>query len=1186
MILYYNIESKKNMRNIDKEFVHLHTHTDYSLLDGCCRIDQLCLHARNLGMKSLSITDHGNLFGLIDFYKAAMDNDLKPLLGCEVYLVFDHRMNEKPSINQHKYYHMGLLAENKTGYHNLIKIVSNAHLHGMYYKPRTDMDQLRKYSEGVIGFTGCLQGVIPRYLLNGSYEEARQAMHVFVEIFGRKNYIVEIQDHGIREQKMIIPGLIKLAKEFELKVICSNDVHYVRNNDWRPHDSLICIQTGTKIDDERRLRYHSKEFYLKSRQDMGSLFCEYPESITNTIGVAEQCFVELSFEENNYPEFELSEIVRKRFVSNINYLNHLCFTALKKRYNINHEHVLDHKENSKEKVIYNRMNYELSIIGGSGFVDYFLIVWDFMYWARSNKISVGPGRGSGAGCLVAYLLQITDIDPIRFGLLFERFLNPERISPPDFDIDFCVRRRNEVVDYVKSKYGEQSVANIITFGTFGAKMVVRDLARVMNMPYSEGDRLSNMIPEEPNIRINDLLNSDKALNKEIDDNLHTGQVFRQGCVIEGMVRNTGTHAAGIIIADKPITNYIPVTLREGSVTTQFSKDHVENLGLLKMDFLGLKTLTVISDAESNIHLNPENINFDVESIELDDLKTFKLLNRAHTAGVFQLDSIGMKSLCKKLNISSIGEITDLIALYRPGPMQWIHDYIEGKNNPHDIKFPHPMLKNICRETYGVMVYQEQVMEAAKLIAGYSLGAADILRKAMSKKQIEEMKYQKKNFILGSKKYSNIDADKAEIIFHMLETFAGYGFNKSHSVAYAMIAYRTAYLKANYPTEFMAAILSNEINNSDKINYFTNECDKLNIIILGPDVNESLHQFTPIVNKNQKLIRFGLGAIKGLGDIVVDHIIIERKNNGIYRNMVDFVHRIDNQIVNRRALESLIKVGGFDNMGINRQNILDSLGILMNESISHQNDIAIGQMSIFDETKNANYSVNIKYLHNSLISVKRSGFSRQSVLLSEKTLLGFYLSGHPLDEYRFFERKLNSFTLGEASRLKDYADFHSSGAIIEIDKRISKRSNKEWASVTLDSRSYHLSINCFPKFFEQNSDKIVLGDIIFVKGRIKKVNSEFRFNAAYVNNLNDEMSIIVKELKWRIEVNEYTEILLQEIIQYTIVNKGTIVSSFEFLLPNGQSLFIKLNESFKCSFLTEKILNLSEKQSIIGVLAVL
>lgn len=1174
------------MSSQDTEFVHLHVHTDYSLLDGCCRIDRLCERAAKLGMKALTITDHGNLFGLIDFFQTAQKNGVKPLLGCEIYLVYDHKMTEKPDRTQHKYNHMGLIAKNLAGYQNLTKLVSEAHTKGMYYKPRTDMEHLAKHREGLIGFTGCLQGVVPQFLLKKEYEKARKAMGEFIDIFGRDHYFVEIQDHGLREQQVIIPDLLRLAEEFNLKVICSNDVHYVNDTDWNTHDALLCIQTGSKIADEKRLRYSSQQFYLKSRAEMELVFREYPQAVINTNIIPDMCDLKLPFGKNNYPVFRLSEQMRESFKNNTEYLRHLCLKRLESRYGIDPVHYENSPNALQARALVERVDYEISIIERMGFLDYFLIVWDFIRWAREKGIPVGPGRGSGAGCLVAYALKITDIDPIRFGLLFERFLNPERVSPPDFDIDFCMRRRGEVIDYVRATYGQECVANIITFGTFGAKMVIRDLARVRDIPYAEADRIAKMVPEDPGITLDEAIAKSIELQSEIKRNPQTAEIVSQGKIIEGMVRNTGTHAAGVIIADRPLTELIPVTLQEGQLTTQYPKDPVESLGLLKMDFLGLKTLTIIDDAQQNVRHTRNKPDFDIETVTLEDAATFKLLNDAKTVGVFQLESGGMQSLCRQFSISNVDEIVALIALYRPGPMDLIPDYISGKKDPTTINYPHPLLETICKETYGIMVYQEQVMEAAQKIAGYTLGGADILRRAMGKKKPEEMAQQRKIFNKGAKETNNIGEDKANALFDLLEKFAGYGFNKSHSAAYAILAYRTAYLKANYPVEFMAAILSNELGNADKVSHFIDECSAMGLPVLGPGVNESRTLFTPIISEDGKKgeIRFGMAGIKGVGDAAAEAILNERLKNGKFVDFIDFMKRVDTKIVNRRALEALVKSGSFDSMQIDRQHLLDSLDSLMSEVASIQRDRQAGQASLFDLMPSDSGNSG----SGSTFSISTSGptMQQKEILRYERELLGFFVSGHPLDQYGAVANQLNSFKEEEFNQLTDRLPFRLCGVISNIEKRISKKDNRPWAFFTLSTKGGAFQINLFPEAFATCGNILTEGDVFLIQGTVRNNNSEVRLNASEVQLLERRIGALVRSLTWILHQNEHTNEFLKLLGDYTHANEGACKFQIGFLTNEDTILECQLANSLGSRYDLKQINDLRKHPAVHGVLVTL
>jgi DNA polymerase-3 subunit alpha len=1110
------------MATKDKDFVHLHVHSDFSLLDGCCRMDRLMGRAQELGQSAMALTDHGNLFGTISFIKQAEKHGIKPIVGCEGYMVTDHKNDEKPGRENHKSYHIGMLAKNYEGYQNLSKVVSDAHVDGFYYRPRTDLETLAEHSKGLIGFTGCMQGWVPQLILRGKEDEAEKAMGQMIDIFGKENYFVELHNHGIEEQAQLVPVLLKFAKKFDLKVIASNDVHYVKEEDWAPHDALLCIQTGSKIDDENRMRYDAKQFYLKSREQMEELFREAPESITNTFAVAEMCELKLPFGENHYPVFTLPPEINTKEVDNVKYLKLLCIEGLKGRYEKEYlaEELRGEDTDEKVRELSERVDYELSVITKTGFNDYFLIVADFMGWARDQDIPVGPGRGSGAGCLVAYVLGITDIDPLRFGLLFERFLNPERVSPPDFDIDFCMRRRGEVIEYVREKYGRDCVANIITFGTFGAKMVVRDVARVRDVPYAEADKLAKMVPDDLNISLEQALEKSPEFRQECETNPIAKQIIETGKVIEGMVRNVGTHAAGVIIADRPLRELVPLTSQDGVLTTQFPKDPVEDLGLLKMDFLGLKTLTVIAAAEKHIREKEGFEKFRVADVSLEDEKTFEILNEARTIGVFQLESDGMRRLCRQMNISNVDEIIALIALYRPGPMEWIPDYIKGKEDPSTIKFPHPLLEEVCEETYGVMVYQEQVMEAARRVAGYSLGGADILRRAMGKKKPEEMAKQREIFVTGAKETNEIAEKKANEIFDILEKFAGYGFNKSHSAAYGIISYQTGYLKANFPVHFMAGVLSCELGNSDKLSHFIGECTEMKILVLGPDVNESGENFTPVEGEEDKAdsIRFGLAAVKGVGD-APSGVIVEERKNGPYLNFSDFVERVEGKAVNKRVLENLIKAGGFDSLEDSRSELLADLDRAMGEAQLRRKDREAGQVNLFDMMEDDSSGGS---------SAENGGFApitdRPSVpkmdelekLGYERALLGFFLSGHPVDTLGGLGPLLDDITSDQLDNLESKRSFRLCGVLSEIERRYTKKDAKPWARFTLIAKEKDFSIPMFPEAFEQYGLHLEEGKIVVMEGVASKKDGELRTNVTNVRPVEDAISSLTEEVTWLLD----------------------------------------------------------------------
>jgi len=1231
--------------NASRDFVHLHVHTDYSLLDGCSRTDRLCKRAVDLGMSAVAMTDHGNLFGAVDFYKTAKDAGLKPLIGCEIYLVHDHGMKDRPKrerkrnddiddvpgdyiprpedFPKYQIHHKGVIARNFEGYQNLSKLVSKAHTEGMYYRPRVGIEELAAHAGGLIGLSGCMNGVASQYLIYDNYARAREVTGQFVDIFGRENYFIELQNHGISFQERIIPDLVKLAREFDLKLVCTNDVHYVYQEDAEPHDALLCIQTGKILSDEKRMKYPSREFFLKSRQEMEQIFGDYPEALDNTMAVAERVDLAIPFDENHYPVFQkpveiesngegdedfdrildiyvveknrvnrqngqpeipaLTPEQRQAFKKNGLFLFDLCKRGLKSRYGIDYDAVRKREgapETSKliENAVpgktadedpdfalhlCNKLDYELAIITGTGFVDYFLITWDFIDWARRQEIPVGPGRGSGAGCLVSYLLKITDIDPLRFGLLFERMLSLERVSPPDFDVDFCMRRRDDVVHYVREKYGPDRVANIITFGTFGAKMIVRDLARVNDVPYAEADRLAKMIPDELNISLEEAVRKSGELQQEVKDNPVARKIIAQGKVIEGMVRNTGKHACGIIIGDQPLTNLVPVTLQEGDLTTQYPKGPVEKLGMLKADFLGLKTLTVISDAQENVRRTRGNHDFNIEEISLEDTKTYHLLNSGKTTGVFQLESSGMQALCRQIGLGTFEEIIALIALYRPGPMQFIPNFIKGKKDPSSIDIPHPLLEDLVRETYGVLVYQEQVMEVARIIAGYTLGDADLLRRAMGKKIREIMAQQKESFVEGAKKHRNIDRYTATRIFEILEKFAQYGFNKSHSAAYAMLSYRTAYLKANYPVEFMAAVLSSELGNADKVAHFIDECGSMGVPVLGPDINESRENFTPVVNgsssnkENEKgEIRFGLAAIKGVGDAAARSILEERDNNGPFSGFESFLERINMKTINKRTIEHLVKSGAFDGLGENRGHLLEDLEVAIGRAQEAQKDREIGQEGFFglldiDEAPESNLNWDSPGKRHG--DRHKSSISKTDILKMEKDLLGFYLSGHPLDAFDPLVNPLNHFEENSLDELPDHTAFRLCGVVSNIQKRLTRRDNKPWALFNLSTKKNTFTLTLFNEAYEKGGHLLQEGALLVAHGNTAQRDGDTTLRVDQLLPLDKALPNLIKKITWILDSNSRQNVddFLDVIRESLEKNRGNTALEFGFTLDNEE-----------------------------------
>ncbi|MCH8473877.1 MAG: DNA polymerase III subunit alpha [Opitutales bacterium] len=1239
-------------------FVHLHCHSDYSLLDGCARVGRYMERLKELGQPAMALTDHGNLFGAIDFYRAAKSAGIQPIIGCEIYLVYDHKMEDRPKkeknrtddigdlpedqaprpedFPRYQIHHKTILAKNFEGYQNLCKLISEAHVEGFYRRPRVDLERLAKYSKGLIGLSGCVNGVASQYLIYDDFEKAREATATFIDIFGKENYFIELQDHGMPVQRRISKGLLKLAREFELKPVCANDVHYVYKDDAKPHDALLCIQTGKILSDEKRMRYPCQEFYLKSRAQMAEIFREVPESVDNTLAVAEMTSdLEIPFGENHYPIFEipaepardktsedfdrvldvyvreknkvlaqggeeanftLSEEERTKLKEHGLYLMELCKKGLQERYGVDYDHP-DAAGNPEEaRKLCEKLDYELAIIAGTGFVDYFLIVWDFIDWARRREIPVGPGRGSGAGCMVAYVLKITDIEPIRFGLLFERMLNLERVSPPDFDVDFCMRRRDEVVGYVRDKYGAESVANIITFGTFGAKMVVRDLARVQNVEYAAADRIAKMVPDDLNISLADALEKSSELMQETRQNSVAGEIVRQGRVIEGMVRNTGKHACGVIIGDQPITNLVPVTLQEGDLTTQYPKGPVEDLGLLKMDFLGLKTLTVISDAQENVRRTNGPADFDIEKIPLSDQKTFDLLNRGQTTGVFQLESGGMQSLCRQIGLSSFEEIIALIALYRPGPMQFIPQFIKGKRDPATIEVPHPLLKDLVEETYGVLVYQEQVMESARIIAGYTLGEADILRRAMGKKIAKVMEQQKEVFVAGAKKTHDMDKGTALEIFGILEKFAQYGFNKSHSAAYAMLSYRTGFLKANYPVQFMAALLSADLGNSDKLRHFIGECRSMGIEVVGPNVNGSRENFTPVINEDGESgkILFGLAAIKGVGGGPAEAILEEREANGDFEDLEDFIARVEGKAVNRRVMECLIKSGAFDFTGTNRGLLLADLGPAMSRAAEAKRDREAGQASFFDvlgdaASGSANGAVREDSLQDSTDGDEgqqnaKEAFSLPEMLRHEKELLGFYISGHPLDDYAGLVEALNSHPEEKLLTLTDRTTFRLCGVISKLTKKLSRKDNRPWAIVGLTTREGDFEVNVYSRAYEDVKDALVEERAVVITGTIMARDQEDpRLVGQEVVPLPSMVESEIKAITWVLYPGEKADDFIPRLRATAEARFGDVRQQIAFLVGDNQIVLAEIANSLSWQIEPKEYQKLRRHSAVAGVL---
>src|SRR5712671_5567313 len=1038
-------------------FVHLHLHTEYSFLDGAVRMKELMKKTAAFEMPAVAITDHGNLHGAIEFYQAAKDAGLKPIIGCEAYMA-PGAMKDRPTNQRDAAYHFTLLAKDEAGYRNLVKLISTAHLDGFHYKPRIDKELLAKHSSGLIGLSGCLKGEINMAIQSDNLAKARQSTAEFRDILGSENFFLEMHDHGIEVQAKCNAVLPKLAQEFGLGLVAANDVHFLERSHHETHDVMVCIGTGKMVQDERRMRY-TPELYFKSADEMRALFPDHPEAITNTLVIAERCNLALEFGVSKYPEYPAPEGKTREA-----YLRELCYQGLHDRFG---------ERAGTDSELIKRLDYEVDVLEKAGFVSYFLIVWDFIHFAKGRGIPVGPGRGSAAGSMVAYVLGITDIDPLQFGLIFERFLNPERVSPPDIDVDFCETRRGEVLEYVRQKYGQRRVAQIITFGKLKAKSVVRDVGRVMGWSYRDADRIAKMIPNELNITLDTAVEKNPELKRAVATEPPTRQLFEYAKILEGLSRNAGVHAAGVVIADRDLSDYIPLCrdVKGNDVISQYAMGPLNDLGLLKMDFLGLKTLTVIEDTMVLIHKRePE---FSLKNIPLDDAAAFGLYNRGETVGLFQMESGGMTNLSKQFEVKKLDDIIALIALYRPGPMELIPEYVKAKKGVTPIKYLHPLLEEICADTYGVMIYQEQVMAAASKLGGYSLAQADLLRRAMGKKDKKKMAKERRNFIDGCARTNKIPEKKANAIFDLLEKFAGYGFNKSHSAAYGVISYHTAYLKAHYPVEFMAGLLSNEINNTDKISVFVGECKRMGISILPPDINKSGLKFTPETWEGKMAIRYGLAAIKNVGEAAMEMSIQERERAGEYTSLEDFCGRIGTRIANRKMLESLIKAGAFDFLGRDRAELFACIDESLSCAAAAQRDRTVGQVSLFDEATHA------------ATSKKRvvTPWSDHERLSYEKELLGFYVSGHPLDTYADLLATKNYQPIGSLGNLDDRSQFRIGGAIVQVEKKFTRREGKPFAVVWVEDQTGALEVVVWNDVYITVSEILVPGRVVEVRGTI-------------------------------------------------------------------------------------------------------
>ncbi len=1071
------------------KFVHLHVHTEYSLLDGANRIKDLIKRTKELGMDSIAITDHGVMYGVIEFYKEAVSNGIKPILGCEVYTAKRTRHDKQGTVDSDPG-HLVLLAKNNHGYKNLMKIVSIGFTEGFYYRPRIDFEVLERYSEGLIALSACLSGDVPKALLNNDFEKAKEIAQKYSGIFGKDNFYLEIQSNGIEEQRYVNSQLIKLSKETGIPLVATNDAHYLRKEDARAHEILLCIQTGKSINDEDRMKFPTDDFYVKSPEEMEEFFANIPEAISNTVKIAEMCNVELEFGKLHLPKFNVPDDKDA-----YEYLRELCYEGLKHHYG----------ENIEDKV--DRLEYELSVIKQMGYVDYFLIVSDFIRYAKDRGIPVGPGRGSAAGSLVAYCLGITNIDPLKYNLLFERFLNPERITMPDIDIDFCYERRQEVIDYVVRKYGEDKVSQIITFGTMAARGAIRDVGRALDIPYNEVDVVAKMIPIQMGMSIDKALEINPELRAKYEQDSKVKELIDTARLFEGMPRHASTHAAGVVISKEPITNYVPLNRNDECITTQFPMGQLEEIGLLKMDFLGLRTLTVIKDAVDLIYEN-HNVKIDIDRIDMNDSNVFKLIGEGKTAGVFQLESAGMTQFMKELMPTSLEDVIAGISLYRPGPMDQIPRYLKNKNNPSEVKYDHPLLENILNVTYGCMVYQEQVMQIVRDLGGYSMGRSDLVRRAMAKKKASVMEQERKNFIYGIDDEkgniivkgcirNGVDEAVANKIFDEMMDFASYAFNKSHAAAYAVVAYQTAWLKCYYPLEFMAALLNSFLGSSDRISQYVYECKALNIEVLPPDINESQMKFTVVNGK----IRFGLAAVKNVGENAVKSIIEERKVRGPFKNFRDFCDRIDTREVNKRCIESLIKCGAFDSMGVYRSKLIAVFEKMLDGIAQTKKRNMEGQMSLFEMSIAGNeksmYGESALYEDNDIYPDIKE-YPNKVLLSMEKEMLGLYISGHPLSEFdeeikrmvTLYSSDLNIYLnqSEEPYLLDNYKNISDGmsvvvGGIITSKKTKTTKNNNLMAFITLEDLYGMMEVIVFPTVLEKYAKFIIEENIVLIKGRI-------------------------------------------------------------------------------------------------------
>jgi len=1117
------------------EFVHLHCHTQYSLLDSTCKVYDLMKRAVELKLPAIAMTDNGNLFGAIEFYSTALKLGVKPIIGMSTYMAPGSRFEKQTHGIKEASFHLTLLARDETGYRNLLKLTSAGYLEGFYYRPRIDKDLLAKHAEGLIAMSGGLRGEIPHYTLHEQPDEARRAIREYVDILGRENFFLEIMDHEIQPEKRLVNPYREYCKEFDIRMVATNDVHYVNRQDARAHDALICIGTGNTLTEENRFRYEGDNYYLKSASEMAQLFKDVPDALRATMDIANRCNVEFDFKKIHLPHFDPPPSLTLEA-----YLEERCFTLMKERLG---SEIPDH--------YVERLRYELGVIIKMGYTGYFLIVWDFIFFAKANDIPVGPGRGSAAGSLVAYALGITDADPIVHGLIFERFLNPERVSMPDIDIDFCYERRDEVIDYVRRKYGSDNVAQIITFGTMAAKAAIRDVGRVMGFTFQEVDKIAKLIPVELNITLTSALEKEPKIKELMATDSRINQLMETSRALEGLARHASTHAAGVVISDKPLTEYVGLFRSQEQVSTQFTMKDLEKIGLLKMDFLGLKTLTMIYDTLKILEKS-RGINLKVQQLTLDDKKTYEMLSRAESAGVFQLESSGMRDLLKKMKPTLFDHVVALLALYRPGPLGsgMVDDFIQRMHKPSLIKYDHPILEPILKETYGVILYQEQVMKIVSDMAGFTLAKADNLRRAIGKKIPEVMEKEKANFVDGALK-NGVKKDVAEKIWNLIDYFSGYGFNKSHSTAYALISYQTAYLKAHYPLEFMTALLTTEMGNTEKVVKYIEETKKMGMQVLPPCVNESSSAFTCAGNH----IRFGLNAVKNVGTTAIDSIIATREKDGPFKTFFDFTERVDLRVCNRKVLESLIRCGAFDMLGLRRAQLMAMIDKALEMGSNMQKDKSIGQMSFFQGTPGEQFQ------HAAQDIPDIPEWPENQLLAYERELLGFYVTSHPLTRY---SKQLQIYATTTSDTLAERNDQEevTLGGLVDSLKEILTKKGDRMAFINLQDLSGSCEVIVFPELYQASQGIIQKDAALFVRGKINKRDDMPKVIAEEIILLDDVQKKFTKSVSIDLMTTGLQPDILKDIKQVLTKYKGQVPVYLRFRDAKGKTAVLDSGEDLR------------------------